>query len=100
MKLKPIQDLVLIKLDPFEKTFESDYTGSIIERPQIANEKPRVGTVIGVGDGKTYKKGYRPTSVNNGDRVIIDWSTGHDMQNGNRLYVWAPESDILGVIDD
>jgi co-chaperonin GroES (HSP10) len=101
MKLKPVQDTVLVKLDPFEETFESDFNGSVIIRPEEVKEKPKTGTVKAIGPGRTYAKGYVPTTLNKGDRVLVDWATGHDMTQGNsgRLFVWVQETEILGVIE-
>ncbi len=94
MKLKLIQDKVLVKLDPFELDFE----GSGIIRPGIAKEKPHWGTVLGVGPGNVVKGKYIPTSLNIGDKVYVPWGTGHDLVGSDgRIIVCIREGHILAV---
>jgi chaperonin GroES len=54
MKVKPLQDRVIVKrLEEEEKT-----KGGIII-PDTAKEKPQEGKVVAVGDGKVNDKGER-----------------------------------------
>lgn len=87
MKLTPIADGVLVRLDPLEETFGD----STLVRPDVAKEKPMWGEVLGVG--------RRAPSVHRGDRVCVPWRSGHDLRIGGRLCVMAREEQILAVDD-
>jgi co-chaperonin GroES (HSP10) len=89
MKLTPIVDGVLVRLDPFEETFGAD---SKLVRPDIAKEKPVWGVVLGVSALATR-------SVHVGDRVCVPWRTGHDLKISGRLCVKVAEDQILAVDD-
>ena len=96
MKLKPVQDQVIVRLDAFENNFED----SGIIRPGIAKEKPVWGEVLGVGPGNVSKKGVLiPTTLNTGDRVYVPWSTGSDVMQGDRMLVIVREHQIMAVAD-
>ena len=95
MKLKPLQDRVLIRrVESEEKT-----TGGIII-PDTAKEKPMEGEVIAVGPGTRSEDGkLHPLDVKAGDRVLFGkWSGTEVKIDGEELMI-AKESDILGVIE-
>ena len=67
MKLKPLQDRLLVQRIEEEKTTKG---GIII--PDTAKEKPAEGKVISVGDGKVDENGKKvPLEVKKGDRIIF-----------------------------
>lgn len=102
MKIFPIGDQVLVELDAREREFGD----SGIARPQTAEDKPTWGTVVGVGPGRYVRiKGrsvWRPVTVERGQRVLVEWSTGHDLTIGGRhhvcLHEHGPTGDGVGGI--
>ena len=54
MKLKPLEDRVIIKAVP-----EEEKTASGIVLPDTAKEKPMMGEVVAVGDGKWDEDGEK-----------------------------------------
>ena len=54
MKIRPLQDKVLIKRLEAESTTK----GGIV-LPESAKEKPRRGNIVGLGDGKLLENGQR-----------------------------------------
>ena len=95
MKLRPLQDRVLIRrVDPEAKT-----AGGIII-PDTAQEKPMEGEVVAVGPGARDEDGKRqPLDVKTGDRVLFGkWSGTEVKLDGEELMIMK-EADIMGVLD-
>ncbi len=94
MKIKPLQDRVLVKrLEGEAKT-----KGGIIV-PDSAQEKPQEGQVIAVGNGKTLKDGsLRKPDVKAGDRILFSKYSGSEVKVDGVEHVILKEDDILGVL--
>ena len=95
MKLRPLQDRVLIRrVEPEAKT-----TGGILI-PDTAQEKPMEGEVVAVGPGARDADGkLHPLDVKAGDRVLFGkWSGTEVKLDGEDLMIMK-ESDIMGVVD-
>lgn len=95
MKLRPLQDRVLIRRA--EK--EAKTSGGIII-PDTAKEAPAEGEVIATGPGKRDDQGKLvPIEVKSGDRVLFGkWSGSEVKLDGEDLIIML-ETDILGVLD-
>lgn len=96
MKLKPIQDRILLKReDAEEKT-----SGGIII-PDTSKEKPSKGTVISVGDGARDDKGnIIPMTLKAGDKVFFTKWGGTEIKINNEDLLIMKESDILAIIEE
>ena len=95
MKLKPLDDRIVIKQSEAEETT----SGGII-LPDAAREKPQIGTVVAVGPGKILDDGSRGTmSVKNKDEVIYAKYIGSDVEIDGEKYVILKESDVLGIVE-
>jgi len=95
MKLKPLDDRILIKQsDAEEKT-----VGGII-LPDTAKEKPQIGKIVAIGPGKILDDGKRAKmSVKKNDEVIYAKYIGNDVEMDGEKYVILRESDVLGVVE-
>jgi chaperonin GroES len=95
MKLRPLQDRVLIR----RVEQEAKTSGGIII-PDTAQEKPQEGEVVAVGPGARDENGtLHPLDVKPGDRVLFGkWSGGEIKLDGEDFLI-LKESDIMGVID-
>ena len=95
MKLKPLQDRVIVKQSEAEEK-----TKSGILLPDTAKEKPTKGKVIAVGPGKTDDKG-RPMEIGLrvGDTVYYGKYSGTDVEIDGQKLVILRESDLLGVLE-
>ena len=96
MKLKPLEDRVIIKA-----VEEEEKTASGIVLPDTAKEKPMMGKVIAVGDGKWDEEGKHrvPMDVKVGDKVIYGKYSGTEyktLESDEVLILRA--SEILAVI--
>ena len=95
MRVEPIGDKVVIKrLEAEEKT-----AGGIV-LPDTAQEKPKEGRVLSVGDGRLLSDGARAEhQVSEGDRVLFSSYAGTEVTvDGEELLIMS-EDDILAVID-
>jgi chaperonin GroES len=95
MKLRPLQDRVLIRrVGP-----EAKSAGGIFI-PDTAQEKPTEGEVVAVGPGARDEHGKQhPLDVQTGDRVLFGkWSGTEVTLDGENLMIMK-ESDIMGVVD-
>lgn len=95
MKLKPLQDRVIVKQSEAEEK-----TASGILLPDAAKEKPTKGKVIAAGPGKTDDHGKRHAlNVKAGDNVYYGKYSGTDVEVNGEKFVILRESDILGVLE-
>ena len=94
MKLRPLQDRVLIR----RVEAEAKSAGGIFI-PDTAQEKPMEGEVVAVGPGARDEHGkLHPLDVKTGDRVLFGkWSGTEVKLEGDELLIMK-ESDIMGVI--
>jgi chaperonin GroES len=95
MAIRPLHDRVVVKrLEAEEKT------ASGIVLPGAAAEKPDLGEIIAVGDGKVLDNGsIRPLTVKQGDRVIFGKYSGQTVKvDGNELLV-IREDEIFGIVE-
>jgi chaperonin GroES len=96
MKVRPLQDRVLIKRleDDVEKTKGGLYI------PDSAKEKPQQGKVIAVGKGRVSEDGkVTPLDVKTGDKVLFGKYSGSEIKvDGEELLIMR-EDDILGVVE-
>ncbi len=96
MKLKPLEDRVIIKA-----VKEEEKTASGIVLPDTAKEKPMMGEVVAVGDGKWDDEGKKriPVDVKTGDKVIYGKYSGTEYKttDGDELLILRA-SEILAVV--
>ena len=94
MKIRPLQDRVLIK-----RVAEEEKTKGGIIIPDTAKEKPVEGEVLAVGSGRIQKDGsVRPLDVKKGDRVLFGKYSGTDVKLEGDDVMIMREDDILAVI--
>ena len=96
MKVKPLQDRVLLKrLEQEERS-----PGGIII-PDTAKEKPQECKVIAVGPGKVLDNGeVRKPAVKEGQRVLIGKYSGTEIKIGGEEHIIVREDEILAVVED
>ena len=95
MTIRPLHDRVVIKrLEAEEKT------ASCIVLPGTATEKPDMGEVVAVGNGKVLDNGERRAlELKTGDKVIFGKYSGQAVKiDGEELLVMR-EEDIMGIVE-
>jgi chaperonin GroES len=95
MKLRPLQDRILVQRIEEEKTTKG---GIII--PDTAKEKPVEGKVTAVGNGKLGEDGKRiALEVKKGDRILFGKYSGTEVKIAGEEYLILREDDVLGIIE-
>ncbi|MCX8059521.1 MAG: co-chaperone GroES [Spirochaetes bacterium] len=87
MKIKPIGDRILIKVNPPETRTK----GGII-LPDTAQEKTQNGTVVAIGDSDQIK-------VKVGDKVMYDKYAGTSIKIDDEDHLILKMNDILAIIE-
>jgi chaperonin GroES len=97
MKLKPLEDRVVIKA-----VTQEEKTASGIVLPDTAKEKPMIGEIMAVGEGKWDEAGTKriPVDVKKGDKVIYGKYSGteYKTKDGEELLILRA-SEILAIVD-
>jgi chaperonin GroES len=93
MKLRPLNDRVIVRRTPEETTS----AGGIVI-PDTAAEKPSRGEVVAVGPGKTNDKGeVRVPDVKVGDQVLFGKYSGTEVKLDGETLLVMREDDIMAV---
>jgi chaperonin GroES len=95
MKIRPLQDRILVKRIEEEETTKG---GIII--PDTAKEKPQEGKVISVGKGKVTEDGkLQKLEVKKGDRVLFSKYAGTEVNIEGDEHLIIREDDVLGICE-
>jgi chaperonin GroES len=95
MKLRPLNDRVLVKRVP-----EETKTAGGLYIPETAKEKPARGVIVAVGPGSLRDDGKRqePT-VKSGDQVLFGKYAGTEIKLDGEEHIILKEDEILGVLE-
>jgi chaperonin GroES len=92
--IKPLHDKVVV-----ERIEAEEKTASGIVLPGGAAEKPDLGVVVAVGDGKVLDNGSKVAmTVKVGEKVVFGKYAGQQVKFDGKEYIIMSESDILGII--
>ena len=95
MKLRPLQDRVIVKQSEAETK-----TASGILLPDTAKEKPTKGKVVSVGPGKLDDKGkHMEVNVRAGNTIYYGKYSGTEIEVNGEKFVILHEGDILGILE-
>tara|TARA_B100001113_G_scaffold246065_1_gene202472 strand:- start:187 stop:495 length:309 start_codon:yes stop_codon:yes gene_type:complete len=92
--IEPLSDkVVILPQDEGEQMY-----GNIIV-PDAGKEKPEIGTVMAVGDGRVTNEGaIIQNQLKVGQKVIVPKFGAQIVSLENETYIIASENDILGII--
>ncbi|MAL52823.1 MAG: co-chaperone GroES [Pseudomonadota bacterium] len=95
MKLRPLQDRVVVK----RKDEETTSAGGIV-LPGSATEKPQQGEVVAVGPGKKTNDGdIVPVDLKVGDHVVFGQYGGNTVKIDGDEFLILNENEIFGVVE-
>ena len=95
MKLRPLQDRVVVK----RKDEETTSAGGIV-LPGSATEKPQQGEVVAVGPGKKTNDGdVVPVDLKVGDHVVFGQDGGNTVKIDGDEFLILNENEIFGVVE-
>ena len=93
MNYKPLADRIIVEQEEAESK-----TASGIVLPDAAQEKPQLGKVLAVGQGKYNDKGeLTPLQIKEGDVVVFSKYGGTELKESGKEYLIIKESDVLAV---
>ena len=95
MSIRPLHDRVVVK-----RVEAEEKTASGIVLPGAAAEKPDIGEVVAVGEGRRNEAGERVAlDVKVGDKVLFGKYSGQTVKvDGEELLVMR-EEDIFGIVE-
>ena len=93
MKLKPIEDRIVIKMVEAEETTKS---GIILTAG--AKEKPQVAEVIAAGPGGVVDGEEVKMQVAAGDKVVTSKYSGTEIKIDGEEYIIVRQKDILAIV--
>jgi chaperonin GroES len=94
MNIKPLFDNVLIK--PLEAETK---TASGIILPDSAKEKPQMGLVMAIGEGKIVKGEKHPVVVKIGQKVMYKKWGGSEVKVDREEWTIVGQEDILAIVN-
>ncbi|MCS7278011.1 MAG: co-chaperone GroES [Aquificaceae bacterium] len=95
-KLRPLYDKIVVKR--FEEQEQRTASGIII--PDTAKEKPQMGEVIAVGEGKLLQNGQQvPPKVKPGDKVVFNKYAGTEVEVDGEKYLIMSEDEVLAIVE-
>jgi len=95
MRFVPLGDKVLLRREEAR-----DVTDGGIVLPDAAREKPKLGRILSVGDGRMLRDGSRrQLSVHEGDRVLFASYAGTKVSIAGEELLIMSEDEILAVVN-
>lgn len=95
-KLRPLNDKIVVRR--IEEQEQRTASGIII--PDTAKEKPQVGEVVAVGEGKMLQNGQRVApSVKVGDKVVFNKYAGTEVELGGEKLLVMSEDEVLAIVE-
>lgn len=96
MSLAPLEDRVLVRPNDAEQE-----TASGIVLPDVAQEKPQIGTVVAVGAGKRNDKGEQIVpDVAVGDEILFSRYGGTQVQSDGEELLVLREADVIALVEE
>ncbi len=94
MKIKPLLDKVVLKIEQAEQT-----TASGIVLSTAAQEKPQFATIVAVGPGGLVEGKEVAMFVKEGEKVITNKYAGTEVKIDGEDYTIVRQSDILAIVE-
>jgi chaperonin GroES len=95
MKLRPLQDRILVK-----RMEEEQKTAGGLYIPETAKEKPQRGEIVAAGNGKKTEDGkVLPLDVKVGDKVLFGKYSGTEIKVEGEEFLMMREDDLLAVVE-
>ena len=92
--IRPLGDRVLVKRAEAEER-----TAGGILLPESAKDKPKEGSVISIGEGRTLDNGEKSKfAVKVGDRILFSAYAGTEVKYLGEEFLIMREEDILGIV--
>ena len=95
VSIRPLGEKVLV-----QRLEAEEMTAGGIVLPDSAKEKPKRGTIMGVGDGRLLDSGSRQAlQLKEGDQVLFSSYAGTEVKVDGAEMIIMDESDVLAVLE-
>ena len=95
MNVIPLNDKIVV-----ERVEAEQKTAGGIVLPDSAQEKPKQGKVLSLGEGKALENGKRSAfQVKKGDTVLFSSYAGSEVKIEGKEYLIMTEDDILAIVN-
>ena len=94
MKIRPLGEMVVVKMTEAEET-----TKSGIVLPGTAKEQPQMAEVVEVGPGGIVDGKEVNMELKVGDKVIARKYAGTEIKLEGQEYIVLRQADILGIVE-
>ena len=95
-KLRPLYDTIVVTR--CEEQEQRTASGIII--PDTAKEKPQIGEVVAVGEGKLLQNGQQvPPKVKPGDKVVFNKYAGTEVELDGEKFLIMSEDEVLAIVE-
>jgi chaperonin GroES len=95
-KIRPLSDRVVVE----PRELETKTAGGIYIPDTADKDKPILGTIIAIGNGKYIDGKVQPLQVKVGDQVLFGKYAGTNVKLDTKEYLVMREEDIMGVLED
>lgn len=95
MELCVLGDRVLVE----RQATDEKTKGGIIIPDSASKERPIIGTVVAVGQGRTNDRGeIRPLQMKKGDKVLFGKYSGTDIEFEGNQYLILRDDDVFAIV--
>lgn len=95
MHIKPLFDRVVLT-----QIHQKNTTSSGLVLSDTSQEKPLMGEIVEVGDGKTTSDKQQEMVVKVGDRVLFSKYAGNVFKLEDKEFIIIRQTDILAIIEN
>ena len=96
MQVRPLYDRIVVK-----RVEEATRTSGGLFLPETAKEKPLMGVVLAVGQGRLGDDGkVRPLVVKEGDKVMFGRYSGTEIKVDGEERLVLREDEIFGIVEE
>jgi len=96
MKITPLFDRILVEPNI---TVKEQTTGSLI-LPESAQDKPLLGKIVAVGNGKMANNDNITMQIAVGDLILYNKYSGSEFKNNGKSLVIMRQSEILAKVEN
>jgi chaperonin GroES len=95
MKLRPLGSRVIVRPEVVEEKSK----GGVYIPDTVTKERPQIGIVVAVGDGKNDKGEKIPMEVKVDNKIIFSKYAGTEIKVGDQDQLILAENDILAIVE-
>ncbi len=96
LKIRPLGGRLVVE----PEDLEAKTPGGILIPDTADKDKPMMGFVLAVGEGRYVDGQKRPLDVKVGEKVLFGKYAGTNVKFADKEYLVMNEDDVMGVVED